>query len=178
MHTASHYLLGMPTHALRFDPIDEARRHWESHGWQDAAPGMAVVTSIMRAQQILLMRADDVLRPHGLTFSRYEVLMLLTFSSQKRLPLSKIGERLQVHGSSVTNAIDRLEQQGYVQRVPNPRDGRGTLAELTDAGTDVARRATAAMNTSLFESLGVSERDQATLYRLLQRIRRDAGDFV
>jgi hypothetical protein len=39
---------------------------------------MAAVTSIMRAQQILLGELDALLRPYGLTFARYEALVLLT----------------------------------------------------------------------------------------------------
>jgi len=139
---------------------------------------MAVVTSVIRVQQIFMTRSEDVLRPFGLTFARYEVLMLLAFSREGRLPLGKIGERLQVHAASVTNAIDRLEGQGFVERVPNPRDGRGTLAELTASGRDVAQRATTAINTEVFLDMGLSERDLADLYRVLRTIRHEAGDFT
>ena len=106
---------------------------------------MATVTSIMRLQQIFLARADAELRPLGLTFARYEVVMLLSFSTTGSLPLGKIGERLQVNAASVTNAVDRLEAQGLVTRRPNPDDGRGTLAAITAKGRRVAGRATAAM---------------------------------
>src|SRR5580658_9889438 len=116
---------------LPFDPIAEAQRQWEVHGWAAQAPAMATVTSIMRLHQVFLARADAQLRPLGLTFARYEVVMLLSFSSKGCLPLGKIGERLQVNAASVTNAVDRLEAQGLVVRRPNPRDGRGTLATLT-----------------------------------------------
>ena len=124
---------------LSFDPIAEAQRQWEVHTWTAEAPDMAVVTSFMRLQQIFLSRADAVLRPLGLTFARYEVLMLLSFSKTGLLPLGKIGERLQVNPASVTNAVDRLESQGLVATRPNPHDGRGTLAALTAAGRRLAR---------------------------------------
>ena len=93
---------------------------------------MAAVTSIMRAQQILLGELDALLRPYGLTFARYEALVLLTFSRRGALPLGLIGERLMVHPTSVTNIIDRLERQQMVIRRPNPADGRGRLAEITE----------------------------------------------
>ena len=60
--------------------------------------------------------------------------MLLHFSRTGELPLSIIGERLMVHPTSVTNTVDRLVAQGFVERRRNPRDGRGVLARLTDAG--------------------------------------------
>lgn len=162
---------------LPFDPIAEARRQWGTHGWEEAAPAMAVVTSIMRVQQILLGRADAALRAHDLTFARYEVLMLLTFARSHELPLGKIGERLQVNPASVTNAVDRLEQQGLVERVPNPADGRGTLARLTEAGRGVAEDATAVMNGAVFTELGVEGRQIEQLFALLRGMRQAAGDF-
>jgi DNA-binding MarR family transcriptional regulator len=162
---------------LPFDPIAEAQRQWETHGWAPQAPAMATVTSIMRLQQIFLARADAVLRPLGLSFARYEVLMLLSFSRTGSLPLGKIGERLQVNAASVTNAVDRLETQGLVARRPNPDDGRGTLAAITAKGRKLADRATVAMNTRVFADLGLDRPTLGTLSQALGRLRQAAGDF-
>src|ERR1700721_4785193 len=98
---------------------------------------MAGGPSIMRAEQILLAGLDGLVRPNGLPFARYEALVLLGFSRTGALPLRVIGERLMVHPTSVTNTIDRLERDGLVRRRPNPRDGRGTLAEMTASGREV-----------------------------------------
>lgn len=163
---------------LSFDPIAEAERQWGLHGWPDQAPGMAVVTSIMRLQQVFLGRADTVLRPLGLTFARYEVLMLLSFSRKGILPLGKIGERLQVNAASVTNAVNRLEADGLVARQSNPDDGRGTLARLTAAGRRRAAQATDLMNEQVFEDLGVSPTTVRRLFDQLADLRRAAGDFT
>jgi DNA-binding MarR family transcriptional regulator len=162
---------------LPFDPIAEAHRQWSAHGWAPEAPAMATVTSIMRLQQIFLARADAELRPLGLTFARYEVLMLLSFSTTGSLPLGKIGERLQVNPASVTNAVDRLEAQGLVTRRPNPDDGRGTLAAITAKGRRVAERATAAMNAHVFSDLGLDQPALRSLFDALAHLRRAAGDF-
>src|SRR5436309_11367527 len=135
---------------LRIDPIAEARRHWTARWGTEPARPMAAVTSIMRAQQVLLARLNDVLRPFGLTFPRYEALMLLSFTRRGALPLGKIGERLQVHRTSVTNIIDKLEADGLVRRVPHAEDRRATLAEITPAGRKIAEQATAALNADLF----------------------------
>lgn len=162
---------------LRFDPILEARRHWEAHGWGAAAGGMAAVTSVFRAQQIFLARIDTVLRPFGLTFARYEVLMLLMFSRQGSLPLSKVGARLQVHPTSVTNAVDRLEQQGLLRRVPHPTDRRTTLAELLPAGHKVAEEAAEALSSKVFAEPGLEPPDLEALIGVLRRLRHASGDF-
>ena len=125
---------------LDFDPIDEAARQWGMR-W-DAVEQMHAVTSLMRVQQLVLAQLDDLLRPHGLTFARYEALVLLTFSRNGSLPLGKMGERLQVHPTSITSIIDRLEGAGLVVRRPHPEDGRTVLAEITQEGRALVERAT------------------------------------
>ena len=138
---------------------------------------MAAVTSVMRAHQIMLARVDDALRPLGLTFARYELLMLLQFSRTGSLPLSKIGSRLQVHPASVTNVVDRLERDRLVRRRPHPNDRRAILAAITDEGRAVADKATAALNDSVFRRPGLSQEKVTALVSLLTDLRRDAGDF-
>ena len=138
---------------------------------------MAVVTSIMRAQQLILGEVERTLRPFDLTFARYEVLMLLFFSRRGELPVGRVGERLQVHPASVTNAVDRLESDGFVERRPNPRDGRGVLVAITEPGADLARRATVVLNSGVFESAALRDREPV-LYQPLKRLRRGLGDDV
>ena len=108
---------------LPFDPIDEAARQWGER-WDGARP-MHAVTSLMRVQQLVIGRLDAILKPHGLTFARYEALVLLVFSSRGSLPLGKMGERLQVHPTSVTSIVRRLSEDGLIVRRPHPEDGRG-----------------------------------------------------
>lgn len=162
---------------LPFDPIAEARRQWERHGWAESAPGMAMVTSIIRAQQLVLHRADSALRDLGLTLARYEVLMVLVFSTRGTLPLSLIGNRLQVHPTSVTSLLDRLEDQGYVRRRAHPTDRRAKLAEVTPEGREVAQLATERLNERVYADPGIDEGDVETLIEILGRLRQQAGDF-
>jgi len=161
---------------LPFDPIERAAEIWEdTFGPADA---MAAVTSVMRAQQLLLAELDGLLRPHQLSFARYEALILLTFSRRGALPLRVIGERLMVHPTSVTNTINRLVGLGLVVRRPNPRDGRGTLAEITAAGREVAARATADLMAARFGMGGYRTDELGQLFTLLRGLRLAAGDFT
>ncbi len=160
------------------DPIAEARRQWVAHGWTDAAAGMTVVTSIMRAHQLLSARVDETLRPLGLTFARYELLALLSFARSGRMPLSSAARRLQVHPTSVTNTVDRLEAASLVRREPHPSDGRATLVALTDAGRALAEHATAALNAEVFARPGLDAEDAEELIGIVARLREEAGDPV
>jgi DNA-binding MarR family transcriptional regulator len=165
-----------PTRTLPFDPIAEARRHWDDR-WAGGA-AMAAATSIMRAQQIVLARVDEALRPFDLTFARYEALVLLSFSQRGSLPLGKMGERLMIHPTSVTNIVDRLEDQGLVRRVDHPTDRRTTLCEITRAGRALVAEATEAVTSVQLGVDGLSDRDVDQLTKLLGKLRQASGDFA
>ena len=162
---------------LGFDAIARAREQWVEQGWPEAAGGMAAVTSLMRAHQIVLARVEATLRPLGVTFARYEVLMLLWFSRRGSLPMKVIGSRLQVHPTSVTNAVDRLEDAGLVTRTAHPEDRRAMLVALTPAGRELAERATEALNAEVFEQPDLGPGDVESLVEVLTRLRGHAGDF-
>lgn len=160
---------------LPFDPIDEAARQWGER-WE-GVPAMHAVTSLMRVQQLVIGRLDAILKPHDLSFARYEALVLLTFSSRGSLPLGKMGERLQVHPTSVTSIVKRLAEQGLVERRRHPDDGRAVLAEITPAGRDLVERATRDLVESDFGLTALAPSDLAAVSELLRPIRSDAGDF-
>jgi DNA-binding MarR family transcriptional regulator len=163
---------------LGFDPIEEAGRQWRKHWGPAATVPMMTVTSIMRVQQIWLARLNETLAPFELTFARYEALMLLYLSRSGALPMGKIGARLQVHPTSVTNLIDGLEKLGYAERTPHPEDRRTTLAAITARGRDVASVATDALNQTRFGTVPLRPAELRSLTDVLARVRREAGDFI
>jgi DNA-binding MarR family transcriptional regulator len=165
------------TRPLGFDVIEEAHRQWSAR-WPAAADAMATATSVMRAQQMILSAVDGALKPFGLTFARYEALVLLTFSRKGALPLGKMGERLMIHPTSVTNIVDRLEGQRLVRRIDHPTDRRTTLCEITDAGRDAVVSATEAVVGIDLGIAGLTDRETDQLSRLLAKMRRASGDFA
>jgi DNA-binding MarR family transcriptional regulator len=138
---------------------------------------MAAVTSIMRAQQIIMARLNELLASLELTFPRYEALMLLHYSRHGELPLGKISDRLQVHRASVTNVIDKLADHSYVVRISHEQDRRAVLARITPQGKRTARRATKLLNAAEFGMTPLPAQACEDLYSLLEPLRRDAGDF-
>jgi DNA-binding MarR family transcriptional regulator len=160
---------------LRFDPIAEARRQWIQHGWGEPDV-MATITSVVRGEQLLSASVDAALRPLDLTFARYEALVLLYFSRQGTLPLGKMSERLQVHPTSITSIVDRLEKQGFVRRNPSPTDRRTVLAEILPAGRDVVEKATDHV-VDAFGKVTWTKTELQTIFRLFANLRRSAGDF-
>jgi DNA-binding MarR family transcriptional regulator len=159
------------------DPIALARENWERSGWAEVAGGMVAVTSVMRAHQIFLARVETALRPYDLSFSRYELLRLLAFSRTGALPITKASDRLQVHVTSVTHAIRRLESDALVERIPHPTDGRTTLVQITELGRSTVEDATVTLNNEVFADIGMSDSDSQALAESIETLRRNSGDF-
>jgi DNA-binding MarR family transcriptional regulator len=160
---------------LPFDPIARAASLWNERIGEPRA--MAAVTSVMRVQQILQQAVDAALRPHGLTFARYEALVLLRFSRTGALPMRIMGERLQLHPTSITNIVDRLESSALVARRPHPTDGRTTLVEITEDGRARCAAATEAVTGIDFGLVGLDDDQVEALTALLARVRQASGDF-
>ena len=161
--------------ALPFDPIERGAEQWRRTYPQAAR--MRAVTSLMRVHHLLLTELDEVVRPFGLSFARYEVLVLLSFSRTGSLPLGRIGERLQVHATSVTPLVQRLAAAGLIERRPHPGDGRAVLASLTGHGREVLQQATTAVVDADFGLGAVSESECDQLSAILATARAAAGDF-
>ena len=86
-------------------------------------------------------------------------------------------ERLQVHATSVTPLVKRLEAAELIRRTPHPEDGRAVLASITPQGRDVMEKATDAIVNAQFGLRALSEEECDQLTWLLTMPREAAGDF-
>ena len=161
---------------LVYDPVEASRERWIEQGWVESAAGMAAVVSVMRAEQIFLKRATDVLRPLGLTFARYQVLGMLRWAGP--LTLGAVGHRLWITPGTVTSSVDRLEAADLCRRASHPTDARATLLEITAKGRRLFDRAVERLNTDLFETVGLDEEELDLLVSLVGKIRAAEGDVV
>jgi DNA-binding MarR family transcriptional regulator len=131
----------------------------------------------MRVEQILTARLNGLLKPWDLTFPRYEALMLLYYSRNGSLPLGKMGARLQVHPTSITNTIDGLQKLGYAERVRHEDDRRKWLALITDRGREVAVEATNVINDARFGTRPLKRGQLQQLFEILRDLRADEDRF-
>lgn len=160
---------------LSSDPIHEMRARWDKR-WAGGLEAEAA-TQLMRVHQIVQLRLDAALREFGLTLARYEALVLLTWTHQGPLPLSKLGDRLMIRPASVTNIVDRLVAQGFIERLQHPTDRRVILAQVSDAGREIVDQATKRI-IELHNGLeGFDTGDLELLVELGNKFRRAAGDF-
>jgi DNA-binding MarR family transcriptional regulator len=160
-----------------FDVVEASRRVWLRHWEPEAASGMAVFTAILRSYQLLADEVNRVMRRHDLTFARYEVLTWLATDPESSLTLSWISKTLRIPPATVTNIIDRLEQDKLLRRVAHPSDARTTLAVITPRGRRVASSATEDLNTSVYRRIGLSEPQRNELTDLLAELRASGREF-
>jgi DNA-binding MarR family transcriptional regulator len=163
-------------HPLAYDPVEASRERWVQEGWAGTSAGMAAVVSVMRAEQIFLRRATDILRPLGLTFARYQVLGMMRWTGP--LTLGAVGHGLWITPGTVTSAIDRLEAAGLCRRLSHPTDARATLVEITAKGRKLFDRSVQRLNDDLFGTVGLAEDELDLLVELIGKIRAADGDVV
>jgi DNA-binding MarR family transcriptional regulator len=147
---------------------------WAGFTTEDRA-AFTTVSTLMRATVAATHRIDQLLRPHNLTFARFEVLLLLSWTRSGSMTLSRMRDLLLVHQAAVTNLIDRLEADGLLRRVPHPHDRRTTLASITDKGRSVIGPATTTIAEQL--RLGIPDADAEEILELVQQIRRADGEI-
>ena len=163
--------------AAPFDVVEASRRVWLERWDPEAASGMAVFTAILRSYQLLNDQVTNVMRSHDLTFARYEVLTWLATDPESSLTLSWISKTLRIPPATVTNIIDRLEEEKLVRRVAHPSDARTTLAVITPRGKRVAMDATEDLNATVYEQIGLSEPQRNRLLDLLAVLRVSGNEF-
>ena len=163
--------------AAPFDVVEASRRVWLEHWDPEAASGMAVFTAILRSYQLLSDQVNKVMRTYDLTFARYEVLTWLATDPESSLTLSWISKTLRIPPATVTNIIDRLEDDKLVRRVPHPSDARTTLAVITPRGRKLATNATRDLNATVYERIGLSAKKRNQLIELLAELRASGNEF-
>ena len=167
--------MGFPT--APFDVVEASRRVWLERWDPAAASGMAVFTAILRSEQLLSDQVDQVMKRFDLTFARYEVLTWLATDPESSLTLSWISKTLRIPPATVTNIIDRLEQDELARRVSHPSDARTTLAVITARGRKVATDATRDLNSNVYERIGLSAKKRRQLLELLAELRASGNEF-
>jgi DNA-binding MarR family transcriptional regulator len=156
--------------------LDSARL-WQLQG-VERTDVMLAVASLERATKLVNANMEALLKPHNITFTRFSVLTRLYWTESGSLTLGEIANLLMVHPTSVTSAIDRLERDGMVARVSHPSDRRAMLAQITEAGRTLVKKATPELIDARFGFAGVDAKTCGELALVLRRVRAGAGETV
>lgn len=90
--------------------------------------------SILRTADVLAREFEQLLKPHGLTATQYNVLRILRGAGERGATCSDIGERLITADPDVTRLLDRMEKAGLVERARDTKDRRVVLSRITADG--------------------------------------------
>jgi DNA-binding MarR family transcriptional regulator len=83
----------------------------------------------------------------------------------------QLAKHEELSSGAMTARLDRLEERGFVRRLPDPDDRRGVLVELTKAGLEAYFAAVdvqAAKEQAIAHAL--TERERAQLNGLLRKL--------
>ena len=103
------------------------------------------------------------LAPYGVTPGQYGVLRCLW--DENGQTARKLAERLALDGSTITGILDRLEQKGLIERLPDPKDRRALQVMLTDAGRELQEPLLKVILTANEKALSSLNEQQAALLR-------------
>jgi DNA-binding MarR family transcriptional regulator len=105
-------------------------------------PRLAPWRAFVTAQAHVSRRLDEDLRAeHGLSLQEYVALLILAEAPERRLRMGRLADSLTLSKSGATRLIDRLVDDGLVDRVVCASDLRGAEAALTEAGVSRLRTA-------------------------------------
>lgn len=160
--------------------MSDRAKHAQSQ-WQNELPNLDTEAMVVfgRLGELYQLVTNHVLNPNftrfGLQPGEFDVLATLRRSGKPfALPPTQLYQAAMISSGSMTNRIDRLCAAGLVERLPNPKDKRGTLVKLTEQGKSIIEQAIVPHienQTKLLESLDGEERQQLASY-LLKLINR------
>ncbi len=96
--------------------------------------------NLARTESVLLAGFEQLLKPHGIGATQYNVLRILRGAGAEGLGRNEIRDRLLTRMPDVTRLLDRMEKAGLVVRVRSTEDRRLVATRLTKRGRDLVDR--------------------------------------
>lgn len=108
---------------------------------QESATRLAAETweSLFRAQVAVMRKLQTGSAFKALPVNEYDVLFTLAQCPSGWLRLNELNDHVLLSQSSLSRMVERLEKRGLVERTTDPKDGRGVLLSLTEAGKELQR---------------------------------------
>ena len=119
---------------------------------------------------------DEVRRETGLI--RAEYLLLLCLSFEPVLTAQDVARMTRRPRNSISRAVHRMLDEGYIDRAPDPRDGRQSHLTITDKGRKMQSRIEKILLSREAEVLGVlTGEEHASLDAILRKLARHATEL-
>jgi len=157
---------------MELDVVDKILGQWQrEHPDLDASP-MGLLGRMARLAKHLDRSIQATVSKFGLNPGEFDVLATLRRSgSPYQLSPTDLFNALMVSSGTMTHRIDQLEQAGWVKRIPDPGDRRGTLIALTNKGLNLIEQAVEAHVANGHDILSaLKESERESLMRLLRKL--------
>jgi DNA-binding MarR family transcriptional regulator len=149
---------------MKIDAVDQILAQWKRERPDLDASPMGVIGRLSRIAQYIDHAIQIELAALGVTPGEFDVLATLRRAGAPyQLNPTTLYQTLMLSSGAMTNRLDRLERAGYVKRLPDPQDRRGTLVQLTDSGVQFINHAIEVHvrhEQRLISTLSVEEREQ------------------
>jgi DNA-binding MarR family transcriptional regulator len=110
------------------DPVTDPAEALTKRDFEELAAFRFAIRSYLRF-------SEDTVRSHGISPQQYQLMLALAgFPGREWATVKELAERLQLKHHSVVELVNRAQQQGLVERAPDPDDARVVRVVLTDAG--------------------------------------------
>src|SRR3954468_15786972 len=154
------------------EPADQAR--WLSAAEKEAWTGLVSLILLLPGRL-----ETPLQREAGLTLFEYLALSQVSEAPERRLRMSELAFLANGSLSRLSNVVKRFEQRGWVERSPDPGDGRYTLVTLTDAGFEKVVAAAPTHVRSVLKVLDpLTAADQQALARIAAKLRVRPADLA
>lgn len=98
-----------------------------------------IFIALQKAADSLGLETEQLLKPHGLTGTQYNVLRILRGAEPDGLACSSIGERMISHDPDMTRLLDRMETRSLITRERQSDDRRVVKTRITGAGLSLLK---------------------------------------
>ena len=121
--------------------------------------------------QAVIKMYNEEAKPYDFTMAMG--FTLLSIDPRKGTPSTALGPKMGMESTSLSRILKNIEERGYIQRKPNPKDGRGVLIYLTEVGLE-KREATKEVVLRFNEVIqnNVSETDLKGFFNTVESINR------
>jgi DNA-binding MarR family transcriptional regulator len=135
-------------------------------------PEQEVLLTIQRTADAFERRVAEVLKPHGISGTQYNVLRILRGAGKDGLPCGAIADRMVTRDPDITRLLDRLDKMGFIGRERSQKDRRVVTTTITEAGLKLLKqldKPVQELGTSLVRNLSKTQMQQ--LVELLDQAR-------
>lgn len=157
---------------MNSDPVDAILAQWQRERPDLDVSPMGIIGRMTRLSKHLERSIQATFSEFDLHIGEFDVLATLRRSGQPyQLSPTELFNTLMVSSGTMTHRLDRLEQAGLVQRIPDPGDRRGTLIQLTGQGFTLIEKAVTAHVANEHRLLnGLAEAERQALAELLRKL--------